>query len=422
MAAGDTLSEVMFVPNRRAMSLGAALFFQIQFGDFVPVGPGGIVKGKQMRVAGDVDDAVGHDRRRIDRRAQVHLADDFLFLARGQHGKITVLVADVHFAIGGQRRSPGVGLQVVGPIDLARFGIQTMKEAGEIADEEQSVGGDRHRRNAAMDLVVLPNRAGLGDVAGPRRVDAAQDADAFAMLGVLAGRDIDPIFPEDRRGIDFARPFRRWILDRLAVLDFVFGRIAIVLPDRFEEAAVGFFDGFGVEGVAPAIAATEEDQLPAVDFAGRGRTPLAVKDAGADFGVLLAQVFAGFFVERDETGRIGRRNVGVGPVLAVAGAGVKDVVNDEERAVGGVVREDAEFVHHVVAPNDVGILRAGFDPGFAGTGDVWRLVLERAVVAVGHALGIQTEDFAAAAHQVNPVALDRGRGEQAQALPIVDLA
>jgi len=38
---------------------------------------------------------------------------------------------------------------------------------------------------------------------------------------------------------------------------------------------------------------------------------LAVKDAGADFGVLLAQVFAGLFVERDEAGGIGRRNVRV---------------------------------------------------------------------------------------------------------------
>src|SRR6266446_3389632 len=150
-----------------------------------------------------------------------------------------------------------------------------------------------------MNLVVLPNRAGPGDVTGPRRVDASQDADAFAMLGVLAGRDIDAIFPEDRRGIDFARPFRRRILDRLAILDFVFGGIAIVLPDCLEEAAVGFFDWFGIEGVAPAVAAAEEDELSAVDFAGRGRTPLAVKDASADFGVLLAQEFAGFFVERD---------------------------------------------------------------------------------------------------------------------------
>ena len=43
--------------------------------------------------------------------------------------------------------------------------------------------------------------------------------------------------------------------------------------------------------------------------------------------------------------------------------------DDEDGAIRGVVREDAEFVHHVVPPDDVRVLGAEFDLRFAGPDD-----------------------------------------------------
>ncbi len=84
--------------------------------------------------------------------------------------------------------------------------------------------------------------------------------------------------------------------------------------------------------------------------------------------------------------------------------------------------KDAQFVHHVVPPDDVGVVRADFGGGIARAGDVLGLVHEGALVAVGHALGVQAHDLATAGDEINAVALDARRGEQAQVFPIVDLA
>ena len=93
----------------------------------------------------------------------------------------------------------------------------------------------RDGRDAAVDAVVVPDHAGLGDVAGLGGVDADQDADAFAVFGVLADGDVDAVLVEDGRGVDFARAFGGGIFDRLAVLVlFVFGRIAVEPPDGLQ--------------------------------------------------------------------------------------------------------------------------------------------------------------------------------------------
>ena len=97
---------------------------------------------------------------------------------------------------------------VIDPIELAGFGIEAMDEAGEIADKQQAgVGINRNGGDAAMDFVVAPDLAGLGDVAGFGGVDAGQNAHAFAVLGILADGDIDAVFVEDGRGVDFAGAF-----------------------------------------------------------------------------------------------------------------------------------------------------------------------------------------------------------------------
>ena len=254
-------------------------------------------------------------------------------------------------------------------------------------------------------------------------------ADAFAVLGVLAGGDVNAVLPEDRGGDDFARAFRSGILDGLAVLGFVFRRVGVVFPDRLEEGAVGFLLGSRVEGVAEAFAAAEEDEVLAVDLAGRGRAPLAVEETGTNLGVVLAEEFAGLFVHCHEAGRERGGDVHVRPVLAVRGGDVEHVADDEDGAVGGVVRKNAQFIHHVVAPDDVGVLLAGRDERSllaVGTEhvlhDVFGLVLVRAVVAVRHAFDVEAEDFAARGDDVEAVAFDDRRGEQAEAFPVVDLA
>ena len=123
----------------------------------------------------------------------------------------------------------------------------------------------------------------------------------------------------------------------------------------------------------------------------------------------------------------------MGPILAVGGAHINDVVHDEYGAVGRVVGEDAQVIHHVVAPDNVGILGAGFDRRRWTLGrlaavqhdifdDVFGLVLEWAVVAIGHAVEVEAENFAAAGDQVNAIALDGWRGEQPEVFPVVDFA
>src|SRR5690349_17485865 len=113
------------------------------------------------------------------------------------------------------------------------------------------------------------------------------------MFGILTGRDVNAIFPEDWRGVNFAGAFRGWIFVRGIIL-LVLGRIAIVPPNFFEVGSVAFFYGLGVESVAEAFAAAEEDERFAVHDAGGGRTPLTVENFRADAGVILANQFAGF--------------------------------------------------------------------------------------------------------------------------------
>src|SRR5262245_12283556 len=101
---------------------------------------------------------------------------------------------------------------------LAGIRVQAINEAGEVADEEQSFRRDRHGRDAAIDLLEIPNFLCFGDITSACWIDANEVSDAFAVFGILADRHIDTIFPEDRCGIDFAWPFRIWIANRFSIL------------------------------------------------------------------------------------------------------------------------------------------------------------------------------------------------------------
>src|ERR1044071_514510 len=72
-------------------SLFPAGFVDVHFGLVAARGvPGRIVERVKTRVARDVDDAVGHDRRGIDPRPKVRFAQHLLLLGRRQHHEIPV--------------------------------------------------------------------------------------------------------------------------------------------------------------------------------------------------------------------------------------------------------------------------------------------------------------------------------------------
>src|SRR5438270_7130329 len=101
-----------------------------------------------------------------------------------------------------------------------------------------------------MNLVIAPNLAGGSDVSFFRRVDAGQHSHAFPMFGILADGDIDTVLIEHRSSIDFARPFRGWVLEF-----FSLRRIAIKFPNRFQKTGVALFNRLGIEGVTKTVAA-----------------------------------------------------------------------------------------------------------------------------------------------------------------------
>src|SRR5580765_5250579 len=111
-----------------------------------------------------------------------------------------------------------------------------------------------------MEFIVAPNLSASCDVAGLGCVNAAQDADAFAMFGILADGDIDAIFVEHRCGVDLTRAFSRWVFEFLPIR-----RVAVVFPSGFEERAVALFYRLRIESVTPAVTAAKKDKLAAVD-------------------------------------------------------------------------------------------------------------------------------------------------------------
>jgi len=114
----------------------------------------------------------------------------------------------------------------VGPIELACFRIEAMQEPGEVANEQQAVGGDGNRGDAAMDLVIGPDLAGLRDVPGLGGINAREDTYAFAVLRVLTDRSVNPVLPEYRRGVNLTGALGIRVLELLPLRS-----IAVIPPD-----------------------------------------------------------------------------------------------------------------------------------------------------------------------------------------------
>ena len=381
-----------------------------------------------MCVGGNVENAIGDHWRRVDWRPEIRCAQELLLLAGFEDHQVAVLVTDIHLAVGDQCGAPHVRLHVVRPIDLAGLRVQAMQVAGEVTNEQEAVGGDGHRRDTAVDLVIRPDLPRLRDVPGLGGVNAGENAHPFAMLRILADGVIDAVLPEDGSSVDFAGALGVWILKSLSIR-----RVAVIPPYLFEVGAVAFLHRLGVKRIAEAVAAAVKYELATIDTAcGRG-TPQAVEHARADLRVVLGEELAGALVQCDQAGRVGGGNIGMRPVLPVGGYHIHHIADDQRCAVRSVMWEDAQFVDHVVAPDGIGVLWAGFDRRCAPLGrlalvqydllnHVFGLVLVRAVVAISHPFCIEAKHFAAAGYDIHPVTLARRRGEQAEAFPIVHLA
>src|SRR5215469_12851893 len=105
------------------------------------------------------------------------------------------------------------------------------------------------------------------------------------------------------------------------------------------------------------------------------------------------------------------------PILAIGGIHINEIADDQWGAIGRVVREYSEFIDHVVDPDDVGVFGTGLDrwrgpfSRFSAIennvfNDVFGFVFKRAVVAIGHAIDVQTYSFTAAADDVNAISFD----------------
>ena len=144
-----------------------------------------------------------------------------------------------------------------------------------------------------------------------------------------------------------------------------------------------------------------------------------MENALADVRIVFAEELTSLRIQRDEAGRVWRRNVGMRPVLTIRSTNINNAVHDENRAVGSIVWKYAELIHHVVAPDNIAVFRSGLDGrrgtfrGFAAVceyvfNEIFAFLFEGAFVSIGHAIDIQAQDFATAAHNINPVSLHGG--------------
>jgi hypothetical protein len=143
-----------------------------------------------------------------------------------------------------------------------------------------------------------------------------------------------------------------------------------------------------------------------------------MKNPRADALVVFGEQSPRGLFEHDQTGPVGLANLAVGVIDAVGGVEVQERPVDQDRGVGGVVRIGPRLRGDVESPEDIGVQIAQRVRVFVGGRCEAGLILERPVVAVRHAVDVQTHDDVAAGDGIGPVALDGHRAGVAGPRPI----
>src|SRR5258706_100274 len=81
--------------------------------------------------------------------------------------------------------------------------------------------------------------------------------------------------------------------------------------------------------------------------------------------------------------------------------------NGQDGTIRRVVGEYAQFIHHVILPDNIRIFRTNLCLWFARSHDILRFILERSVIAVGLAVHVEAHHLTPAVHDVEPVAFNR---------------
>ena len=126
----------------------------------------------------------------------------------------------------------------------------------------------------------------------------------------------------------------------------------------------------------------------------------------------VQSTFGRVLVHHEEAGCIGGGDVVVLDVDAVGSVDEEQVAGVGDRATAHVVLRDAQLLHHVEDPDDVGFV----------VGRDWFVRVGAVVLAVVETFGVEAADFAAAGDEPEPVALDQRRGADALLRPVVDAA
>ena len=216
----------------------------------------------------------------------------------------------------------------------------------------------------------------------------------FAVFRILAYRQDDTVFIENRRGDDGVTT------STTSQFPFRILRVQIEFPDLFTR--------FGVHGIQPAVAAGHVDLSFAIANSYRRGPPLAVKD-GVEGSIVLPNHFTRIFIHGEETRGSRRWDFKMSLIHTIAGDQIDQVAVNHWRTGRQVMWEDTQLFNHVKRPDDIRIFL--FAVHFTRIGSV--------VLTIEESVGINTHQFASIGDHVKSVALHHGRRTDSLQGPII---
>src|SRR5579871_2652111 len=182
---------------------------------------------------------------------------------------------------------------------------------------------------------------------------------AVAVVGLPPSGDVQLVLPDDRRVHE--------VIARTAAAGAEVGFLGITIELPHQLA------GLGLESVKPAVAAGEIDVPLPVHLRGRRIAPLSIHNVLA-WRMVLPGYLAGVLIEREETRRIGRGRLAL--VIHAIGRDDEDtILHDNGRANRQAAlesaRKNAQILHHVELPEDLGLAALA---GYIGANDLPAIV------------------------------------------------